>query len=293
MNMPAMKFHRATFPLAVALLGALLFFTGCAGVLHGPRKADRSSSVVNFLYPGEAMPLPPTDIPVLRLPLRVGVAFVPSGKGDRWADTGVTEAQKAVLMERIAQEFRGKEFIQSIEIIPSTYLRPGGGFANLDQISGLLGVDVVALVAYDQVQFSNENKLSLAYWTIVGAYIFHGNKNDTHTMMEAAVYDIRSRHLLFRAPGASQQTENTTLAGINDRLRAASAQGFDTATGDLIKNLQVQLEAFRERAKRAPETVKIEHRPGYTGGGALGAGFAAGLAFLGVARWLRSRRPTA
>ena len=293
MNMPVMKFQRAMLPLAVAGLGALLFFTGCAGAFHGPQKADRSSSVVSFLYPGEAMPLPPTDIPVLRLPLRVGIAFVPSGKGDRWVNTGVTEAQKTVLMQRIAQEFRGKEFIQSIEIIPATYLRAGGGFANLDQVSSLLGVDVIALVAYDQVQFSNENKLSLAYWTIVGAYIFHGNKNDTHTMMEAAVYDIRSRHLLFRAPGSSQQTENTTLAGINDRLRAASSKGFDAATEDLVKNLKVELDAFRERAKRAPETVKIEHRPGYTGGGQLGAGFALGLALLGVARWLQSRRSMA
>lgn len=287
-----MKSGRALPVLASALLAAAVFLGGCAGIFHGPRKADRSSSVVSFLYPGEETPLPPTDIPVLRLPLRVGVAFVPSGRGDRWTG-GVTETQKAALMERIAREFRGKDFIQSIEIIPSTYLRPGGGFANLDQVSGLLGVDVIALVAYDQVQFSNENKLSLAYWTIVGAYIFHGNKNDTHTMMEAAVYDIRSRHLLFRAPGVSQQTENTTLAGINDRLLAASAKGFDAATEDLIKNLQAQLELFRERAKRAPETVKIEHRPGYTGGGSLGGAFAAGLALFGLARWMRGRRAAA
>ncbi len=291
--LPAMKTVRALPVLASALLAAAVFLSGCAGIFHGPRKADRSSSVVSFLYPGEETPLPPTDIPVLRLPLRVGVAFVPSGKGDRWAGAGVTETQKAALVERIAQQFRGKEFIQSIEIIPSTYLRPGGGFANLDQVAGLLGVDVIALVAYDQVQFSNENKLSLAYWTIVGAYIFHGNKNDTHTMMEAAVYDIRSRHLLFRAPCVSQQTENTTLAGINDRLLAASAKGFDAATEDLIRNLQAQLELFRERAKRAPETVKIEHRPGYTGGGSLGGAFAAGLALLGFAWRRRERRGSA
>jgi rhombotail lipoprotein len=291
--MRAMKFHRALgLSAAVALAGATFFLAGCSSLFDGPRKADRSSSVVQFLYPGESNPLPPTDIPVLRLPLRVGVAFVPTPSGNQWSDTGVTEMQKAALMERIAKEFRSKEFIQSIELIPSSYLRPGGGFTNLDQLTSLLGIDVIALVAYDQVQFSNENRLSLAYWTIVGAYIFKGNKNDTHTLMEAAVYDIRSRHLLFRAPGASQVHSTSTMVAAPQELRAASSSGFDQATDDLIKNLQVQLELFRERAKRAPETVKIEHRPGYTGGGASGAWFAAAILVLGLSRrlWLRRAR---
>lgn len=70
-------------------------------------------------------------------------------------------------MERVAAEFKGRDYIQSIEIIPTSYLRPAGGFANLNQVRSLLGVDVIALVAYDQAQFTNENILSLAYWTIV------------------------------------------------------------------------------------------------------------------------------
>lgn len=290
-----MNIPRAQAPVLAALLGGLLFIlAGCTGFIDGARKADRSSSVVSFLYPGESNPLPPTDIPVLRLPLRVGVAFVPSGQGqNHWVSNGVSEMQKATLMERIAKEFRAKEYIHSIELIPSTYLRPGGGFANLDQVSSLLGVDVIALVAYDQVQFTNENSLSLAYWTIVGAYVFKGNKNDTHTLMEAAVYDIRSRHLLFRAPGASQLQGTSTMVGVNEQLRTSSAAGFDQATDDLIKNLQHQLELFRERAKRAPETVKIEHRPGYTGGGSAGGWFAAAFLALGLARWLWLRRTQA
>jgi rhombotail lipoprotein len=283
-----MKLPRPITLIAALVAGTALFHAGCAFMYDGPRKTDRSSSVVNFLYPGETNPLPPTDIPVLRLPLRVGIAFVPTGTTDRphAAGGGISEMQKNALMDQVAKEFRAKEYIQSIELIPSTYLRPAGGFANVEQVGNLLGVDVIVLLAYDQVQFTNENLLSLAYWTIVGAYIFSGNKNDTHTLMEAAVYDISSRHLLFRAPGASQLQGKSNAVDLNAELRSDSAKGFDQATGELVRNLQNQLELFRERIRRAPESVKIEHRPGYTGGGRMNGWVAAGLAGMALMRWL-------
>ena len=269
----------------VALVGG-----GCFSM--GGRKTERSSSVVNYLYPNQANPLPPTTIPVLRLPLRVGVAFVPAGNGANrfYAESGITEVQKSALLERVAAEFKGRDYIQNIEIIPSSYLRAGGGFDNLNQVRSLLGVDVVALVAYDQVQFTNANLLSLSYWTIVGAYIFHGDQNDTQTLMESAVYDIESRHLLFRAPGASQVKAGAAAMYLAENLRNDSAKGFDLATTELIKNLKAQLESFRERVKNSPGEVKIEHKPGYTGGGSFGGVFAAALGALALARFIAGRR---
>jgi rhombotail lipoprotein len=288
--------HGARVGSTFVLVASMLLGGGCAAFFGlSSNKAHRSSSVVAYLYPGKADPLPPTTIPVLRLPLRVGVAFVPSGgRGNRDGDysygSGLTEVQKTGLMRRVADEFKGRDYIQSIELIPSSYLRPGGGFENLNQVRGLLGVDVVALIAYDQVQFTNENFLSLSYWTIVGAYIFHGNKNDTQTLMEAAVYDIPSRHLLFRAPGANQVTAGSAAVYVQDNLRTDSAKSFDAATTVLIGNLKAQLEDFRERVKRSPGEVQIERRPGYTGGGSFGPAFVGALALLfGVLRWRRTR----
>lgn len=278
--------------LAVAVLCAT---SGCASFFGSRQRAHESSSVVAYLYPNESNPTPPTSIPVLRIPLRVGILFVPptkkDGRGGFYREgTGITEQQKTTLLERVAKEFRGRDFIESIEIIPSSYLRPGGGFDNLNQLRALLNIDVVALVAYDQVQFTSENVWSLAYWTIVGAYIVHGNKNDTHTLMEAAVYDISSRHLLFRAPGANQIEAGAAIVRIDDKLRGSSNQSMELATADLIKNLDTQLTGFRERAKASPETVaRIERKPGYAGGGSVGAGFAVVCAGL-LGAWGRRRR---
>ena len=281
-------------PAALLLLGlAALLAGGCFSTGgRGPRKTERSSSVVAYLYPDQSNPRPPTSAPGRRLPPRVRIAFVPTGTGNRgyYADTGVSEQQKSLLLERVAAEFRGRDYIQSIEIVPSTYLRAGGGFDNLNQVRSLLGVDVIALVAYDQVQFTNTNFLSLSYWTIVGAYIFQGNKNDTQTLMEAAVYDIPSRHLLFRAPGASRVEAGAAAVYVQQRLRADSAAGFDTATTELIANLKLQLEAFRERAKNSPGEVKFEHKPGYKGGGSFGALSAGALGLLFLVRALVRRR---
>jgi rhombotail lipoprotein len=255
---------------AVIVLMVSATLVGC---VFGPRKrSDRSSSVVEFLYPGEINPLAAAQIPVLKLPLKVGIAFVPNNHAPTgpWGEGGLSEMQKSELLKRVADAFRTQEFIASIEVIPTTYLRPRGGFENLDQIKRMLNLDVIALVSYDQVQFTDPNRRSLAYWTIVGAYLFRGNVNDTQTLMEAAVYDIGSRQLLFRAPGAGHVHANATLHQAGEKLRRDSAASLQLATDEMITNLSVQLDDFRKRVKEAPDTVaKIERRAGY-GGGSFG-----------------------
>jgi rhombotail lipoprotein len=216
------------------------------------------------------------------LPLRVGVAFVPSGlpggRGFSHIQANFTEQQKTELMRKVSAQFKALPFVQSIEIIPATYLRPGGGFTNLDQVRAMLGVDVIALIAYDQAQNSDDTEASLAYWTIVGSYLVEGQRNSTHTLMEAVVYDIPSRSLLFRAPGTSSIQNHATLIRNDHELKKASAAGIEQASAQMTAALAQELELFKVRAREEPHAVKIEHKPGYTGGGSLDAGI--GLALL-------------
>jgi rhombotail lipoprotein len=272
-------------PLLLALV--MLPLTGCVGI-WGNHDRHEASSVVQFLYPDKNQPLIQRQIPTLRLPLRVGVAFIPPGSTYH-ADSGFTEQQKTDLLRQVAAQFKSQAFVQSIEIIPTTYLLPGGGFDNLDQLRGMMGIDVVVLIAYDQRQFSADTEASLAYWTIVGAYLVEGQRNTTHTLMEAVVYDIPSRSLLFRAPGTNSQKHHSTLVRTDEELRRDSATSLAEAAKQMTLNLAQELDLFKVRVKEEPDTVKIEHKPGYHGGGSVEAWFAAALGVLLAGRTLTSR----
>jgi rhombotail lipoprotein len=208
--------------------------------------------------------------------------------GERAAST-LTEARKRQLLENVADHFRDRDFIRSIEIIPSAYLRPKGGFPNLDQLRTMYGIDVVALVSYDQVQFTDENFMSLAYWTIVGAYFVRGEKNSTHTMVDAVIMDIPSRKLLFRAPGTSFVNRSATPANLSARLREDAERGFEEAVVEMISNLDQELVVFQERVRSSPEEFQVARRDGSGGGGALGVWPAFLVLLIAGRRWAARR----
>jgi rhombotail lipoprotein len=247
--------------LFALLLGCPLL-GGCVGMLR-EGTASRSS-LVEFLYPETAAPVVTPGIPRLELPLRVGVAFTPAQVA---GNAGLSEAAKQRLAQDVAREFAALDFIDTIEIIPSDYLRQQGGFPNLDQLRSLFGVDVIVLLSYDQSTFTSEGLASLTYWTIVGAYIVPGEKNDTQTLIDAAVYDIPSRMLLFRAPGTSVIKSRSTLVGNTEQLRDDGMRGFDEAGAQLKQNLAAELGTFKQRVKDTPQSFAVTTREGYTGSG--------------------------
>ena len=253
-------------------LAACTLLAGCE-VFRGHTSQRQSSSVVNYLYPNQAGHVETPAIPVLSLPLKVGVAFVPEDAGRNQyavASGPLSENQKVALINDVSASFKQFPFVKSIEVIPSAYLTPKGSFANLEQVRSMFGVDVVALLSYDQVQFTDEGLLSLTYWTLVGAYIMQGEKNDTQTMLDAAVYDIKSHKLLFRAPGVSRVKHSATPVNLSEQLRKDREEGFKSGATNMVANLHRELELFREKAKKSPEEIQIVHKPGYTGAGSLG-----------------------
>ena len=241
------------------------------------------SSVVDYLYPKHSETVIQPGIPILSLPLKVGIAFTPDkqvvrrGKniwtGAYGKGAALTSVSKSELLEKVADNFRSLKFVSEIEVIPSEYLTPRGGFANLEQIKTMYGIDIIALVSYDQVQFTDESYLSLSYWTLIGAYLVSGEINDTSTMLDTVVYDISSKKMLFRAPGTSVIKGTSTPINLSKELRKDSLKGFELASIEMTKNLEFQLDRFKKKIKDKPEQVKIIHRSGYSGGGggAIGA----------------------
>lgn len=261
--------------IRIVSIGGILLIVGCAD-LFGNAGHRQASSVMEYLYPHASSHVDTPGVPILSLPLKVGVAFVPEQTARRganafmWQNDGFTEKQKIALLDQVSASFKQFPFVQSIQVIPSTYLTPGGGFENLDQLRQMFDVDVVALLAYDQAQFTDENWASISYVTVVGAYIVPGERNDTKTMMDAVVYDIASRKLLFRAPGISEVKHSVTPIGLNEGSRDDSQRGFDEAATNLVVNLQGELAQFKERVKSSPAEFKVTTKPGYNGVGGLG-----------------------
>ncbi|MDH4259478.1 MAG: rhombotarget lipoprotein, partial [Gammaproteobacteria bacterium] len=179
---------------AASLFCVLFLIAGCSALWGASGRQGVSSSLVDYLYPdGEVPPRQDGVVPNLALPLHVGLAFVPSRSG---SDQVLTEAYRVDLLNRVKAAFAGRDYIREITVIPDAYLRSGKGFAALDQTARLYDIDVMALVSYDQVAHSDETKASFLYWTVVGAYMIKGNKNEVQTFVDTAVFDVPTRKLL-------------------------------------------------------------------------------------------------
>lgn len=258
---------------------------GCAG-MHG---RHTTTSVVDYLYPNQTEPVAQQGIPVLNLPMSVGIAFVPDKPGQGSARS-LTEGKKTELLARVAENFRKRDYIRTIEIIPSPYLTPKGGFANLDQLRTMYGVETIALVSYDQAQFTDEGMASILYWTLIGAYIVPAEKNSTSTMVDTVIMHIPSRKMLFRAPGVSQVKGLSTPVNLSEELRLDSEKGFNEAVDKMIANLDTSLVAFQEKVKESPEEYQVVRRNESSGGGALGFPLAAMITLLLAGGWWWSQR---
>ena len=253
--------------IRAALLFSLLvtMLCGCS-MFHRAEEVRNASSLVDFLYPRYEVPQEST-IPQLRTPLRVGLAFLPEGKGQQDA---LPAAQKEQLLEQIRKRFRDRKFVSEIVIIPDYYLGSARGFTGLEGVQRLYSVDLMALVSYDQVSHVDDNRLSLSYLTIIGAYVVKGSSHDVTTLVDLAVVDPATRSLVLRAGGTDTRNGNSTLIGQQRESRNASAKSFNAATGHLIDNFDAALLKFEADVRSGKANVRVTERnsrPATQGGG--------------------------
>lgn len=252
----------------------LLLLGGCSSWWYGSETDNRqgvSSSLVDYLYPhGEIPPAQEYIIPTIEVPADVGLAFVPASYS---TGSPLSEAQKTELLEKTRAVFIEREFIREITVIPDTYLRSKRGFDALEGVGRLYGLDIIALVSYDQVAHLDDNTASFLYWTIVGAYVVKGSEQEVQTFVDTAVFDIESRKLLFRAPGVDRHNNRSTLIDVPEEMRNARSAGFARAMDDMTINLDTELDEFRARIKE-DQSVRVVYEAGYKGerggGGAIG-----------------------
>ena len=234
--------------LLVITLLWMAVLVGC-----GQYSSQRTSNLLQYLYPGSEAPLAmeTTDIPNVTLPLRVGLAFVPEGKTITTkggaAVEPLTEKFKIEMMRELSAQLHEYATIAEVEDIPSTYLKVGGSFTNLNQMRTMTGLDVIALLSYDQVQFTDRGIPSLLYWTGIGWWFVPGEKNDTNTMLDVAVYHVPSHKPLLRATGDSRIYGYSTPKNQSQNLRENSEEGFMEAMKMLANDFKVKLDILKRR----------------------------------------------
>jgi rhombotail lipoprotein len=265
------------------LLGVVAIVSALSACAVGRSETHNTSSLVDFLYPDGRTPPPQNAIPELRVPLRVGLAFLPSQAS--FGDSRLDAAHKAELLERIRLSFADRRFVSDIVVIPDYYLGANRGFAGLQGIQRLYNVDVMALVSYDQVTYTEDNKWSLAYLTIVGAYIVKGTINDTTTLVDLAVVDPKTRSLVLRAGGTDTHHQNSTRVDTQHNERLAGNTSFDAATAQMIVNFNGALTAFENDVHAGRANVRVVSRSSpLGGGGSLSWGFVGLLALACLCR---------
>jgi len=234
----------------VAIAGAL---SACA---IGRSETHNTSSLVDFLYPDHRAPPPQNAIPELRVPLRVGLAFLPSQAS--FGDNQLDAAHKAELLERIRRHFADRHFVSDIVVIPDYYLGANRGFAGLEGVQRLYNVDVMALVSYDQVTYTEDNK-----WSLV-----------------------------LRAGGTDTHHQNSTRVDTQHNERLAGNASFDAATNQMIGNFEGALTAFENDVHAGRANVHVVSRSSPSGGGgSLGWEFVGLLALACLCR--AAYQPTA
>jgi len=99
---------------------AISLLTACSSFVSD-KSANKtiSSSLMNFLYLDKASRAQQQpEIPVLKLPVKVGLAFIPSSN---WRNNGIHNKDQIELLQKVKQTFSTYDYIDTIEIIPSTY----------------------------------------------------------------------------------------------------------------------------------------------------------------------------
>ena len=261
----------------LVFLVVLTTLLACSTAQH----RQQSSNLVAYLYPNEQQ-LPAPQHPVLPLPLKVGIAFLPA------EHQGIDELQQTLILQQIKQGFEREKAISRVVIIPSTYLRDRRGFDHLTQLAKMYGVDVLTLVSYEQIAQASDRKSSFLYWTLIGAYGVKGTRNDVQTYLDAAVFDVASRSLLFRADGIDARTANSNMVEAELTQRQMFEQSLQTAANNLTENLQVALQLFKDDVKQEqvatikPRIPAISHHGG-------GGSFSSGLLLIVLFIWLGKR----
>jgi rhombotail lipoprotein len=229
-----------TILTSVCICLTLCLGSACAGPV---RTIQKQSNLATYLFGGNASQDPVQKVP-LKLPAKVGVAFVP---GDL-ATQNIPDTTKKDVIESVRSQLaKHTKYVAGAQSIPSLYLTPKGGVSNLEQVARQFDVDVIVLLGASQFQKHERNSLAAFLdLTVIGAFVIPGNTVDTATVLEAAVYHVPSRALVFRTDGADQKRSRSTQFGANQSAQNDAVSSIYDASKKLVVSIADALVNFEK-----------------------------------------------
>ena len=253
------------------VLMTLIFIGGCS------TSTNYRSSVVDFSYSDRKETVKTPQVPILSLPLRVGIAFLPetiqsqnnSGSTSLPSSSGLSEKDKRSLMQDMGEHFKKQEFVKSIVRIPSAYVPTMGSLDSLDRLKRKFGVDVLVLISFDQRQQVDSGFSAISYLTVIGAFIVPGQKTYTHTILSAVCYHIPSGKMIFSASGSSDIRSRSTPFNMAAQAKEDSTKGFYEANKNLTPSLDKQMDLLKAMICQPEGDFQIVCEHGYKGVGSV------------------------
>ena len=83
---------------------------------------------------------------------------------------------------------------------------------------------------------------------------------------------------------------NATPINLSEQLREDSTLSFQKARDALIKNLEIQLNLFRNKVKNNPNAYKVTKSKNYTGGGSVDSLFLVFIMIMVTLMFLAKRQ---
>ena len=226
--------------IAIGICLTLCLGSACAGPV---RTVQKQSNLATYLFGGTAPQGPVQKVP-LHLPAKVGVALVP---GDLATQNIPDTTRKEVVEAVRSQLAKHGNYVAGAQSIPTMYLTPKGGVSNLDQVARQFDVDVIVLLGANQFQKHERNPVAAFLdITVVGAFIIPGNTVDTSTVLEAAVYHVPSRALIFRTDGADQTKSRSTNYGSGQSAHNDAVSSIEGAAKKLVVSIAEALVNFEK-----------------------------------------------
>jgi rhombotail lipoprotein len=217
----------------------------CAGCAYGvnPHTVQRQSNLASYLF-GDCAPQQPAQKVPLTFPSRVGVTFVPNDP----ASPSIPETAKKEMIDSVRSLLaKHTKYVAGAQNIPSTYLSPKGGVCNLEQVARQFDVDVIVLLGANQFQNHERNPIA-AFMdiTIIGAFVIPGNTVNTSTVLEAAVYHVPSRSLIFRTDGTDKISSRSTQFGSSQSANNDAVSSIENALKQLVVSIGGALAGFEK-----------------------------------------------